>query len=161
MPTNTHEDTSVTFNGWASTGTAELKEWSYHPRPLGPNDIEIEISHCGICGSDIHTITSGWGELTHGPCIVGHEIVGKVTAKGNKSIHQINDLVGIGAMVDACGECSDCKEGFDQLCKSRAFTYNDVFRDGRGGNTYGGYADRVRVNSDYAFKIPAEISAAE
>ncbi|KAF9957377.1 hypothetical protein BGZ72_001867 [Mortierella alpina] len=158
---NTSEDHSVSFHGWASTGTANLKQWSYHPRPLGPEDVEIEISHCGICGSDIHTITSGWGELQHGPCIPGHEIVGKIVAKGTKSHHEIGDLVGTGAMVGACGDCAQCKSGFDQLCEKMTLTYNSTYKDGRGGKTYGGYADRVRVHSEYVFKIPSEISAAE
>ncbi|KAF9957376.1 hypothetical protein BGZ72_001866 [Mortierella alpina] len=160
-PNSNCEDPSVSFHGWASTGTATLKQWSYHPRPLGPKEIEIEISHCGICGSDIHTITGGWGELKHGPCIPGHEIVGKVAAKGPQSHHQVGDLVGVGAMVNACGNCKLCNGRFDQLCKKRTFTYNDVNKDDRGGKTYGGYADRVRVSSEYAFKIPTEISAAE
>ncbi|KAF9964620.1 hypothetical protein BGZ70_006194 [Mortierella alpina] len=155
------EDSSVSFHGWASTGTANLKQWSYHPRPLGPKDVEIEISHCGICGSDIHTITEGWGELKNGPCIPGHEIVGKVVAKGAQSQHEIGDLVGVGAMCDSCGDCAQCNKGLDQLCPKRAGTYNDVYKDGRGGKTYGGYADRVRANSDMVFKIPAAISAAE
>ncbi|KAG0248638.1 hypothetical protein BG011_010067 [Mortierella polycephala] len=160
MPSNT-QDQSVTFNGWASTGTAHLKQWSYHPRPLGPKDVEMEISHCGICGSDIHTITSGWGELKNGPCISGHEIVGKVVAKGDSSHHQIGDLVGVGAMVDSCDDCKECNNGFHQLCLVKGMTYNDTFKDGRGGLTYGGYADRVRVNGEFAFKIPSNISAAE
>ncbi|KAI8605037.1 putative quinone oxidoreductase [Dissophora ornata] len=155
------EDTSVSFNGWASTGNTILKKFSYHPRPIGPKDVEIEISHCGICGSDIHTITGGWGELKNGPCIPGHEIVGKVVATGRDSYHKIGDLVGVGAMVDACGECDECKSGFDQFCSKAAYTYNATYKDGRGGNTYGGYADRIRVNSEYAFKIPSQISAAE
>ncbi|KAF9998977.1 hypothetical protein BGZ80_001053 [Entomortierella chlamydospora] len=155
------EDNSATFTGWASTGTAELKKFSYHPRPLGPKDVELEISHCGICGSDVHTITSGWGELRLGPCIPGHEIIGKVVAKGEHSHHNIGDLVGVGAQVDSCGECNECKVGGDQYCSHKAFTYNDTYKDGRGGLTYGGYADRVRVNSDFAFKIPDQISAAE
>ncbi|KAG0364423.1 GroES-like protein [Gamsiella multidivaricata] len=155
------EDTSVTFNGWASTGTPNLKPFSYHPRPIGPKDVEIEITHCGICGSDIHTITGGWGELKNGPCIPGHEIVGKIVEAGNKSHHKVGDLVGVGAMVDACGECNQCKSDNDQFCTKKCFTYNDTFKDGRGGQSYGGYADRVRVNSDFVFKIPSEISAAE
>ncbi|KAF9277020.1 hypothetical protein BGZ68_009595, partial [Mortierella alpina] len=158
---NTSEDRSVSFHGWASTGTPNLKQWSYHPRPLGPKDVEIEISHCGICGSDIHTITEGWGELQHGPCIPGHEIVGKVVAKGAQSHHAIGDLVGAGAMVGACGECAQCKSGIDQLCHKMTLTYNGTYKDERGGKTYGGYADRVRVDSEYVFKIPSEISAAE
>ncbi|KAF8975157.1 hypothetical protein BGZ46_009386 [Entomortierella lignicola] len=155
------EDTSATFNGWASTGTAQLNKFSYHPRPLGPKDVEVEIKYCGICGSDIHTITSGWGELRLGPCIVGHEIVGKVVAKGDDSHHNVGDIVGVGAQVDSCGKCEECDKGYDQLCKKKAFTYNDTYKDGRGGLTYGGYADRVRVNSEFAFKVPAQISAAE
>ncbi|KAG0042560.1 hypothetical protein BGZ83_000312 [Gryganskiella cystojenkinii] len=154
------EDHFATFHGWASTGTPHLKQWSYHPRPIGPKDVEIEISHCGICGSDIHTITEGWGKITR-EVLPGHEIVGRVVAAGPKSHHKVGELVGAGAMVDACGECVDCKKGNDNLCSKRGFTYNDTFKDGRGGRTYGGYADRVRVNSDYVFKIPAKISAAE
>ncbi|KAG9319299.1 hypothetical protein KVV02_005017 [Mortierella alpina] len=155
------EDHSVSFHGWASTGTADLTPWSYHPRPLGPKDVEIEITHCGICGSDVLTITEAWGKLQHGPCIPGHEIVGKVVAKGSQSHHEIGDLVGTGAMCDACGDCEQCTPGFDNYCQKRTFTYNDAFKDGRQGKSYGGYADRVRVNGEYAFKIPSEISAAE
>jgi D-arabinose 1-dehydrogenase-like Zn-dependent alcohol dehydrogenase len=42
-----------------------------------------------------------------------------------------------------------------------ALTYNDTYKDGRGGVTYGGYADRIRVNGEFAFKIPSNISSAE
>ncbi|KAI1318328.1 hypothetical protein EDD11_006841 [Mortierella claussenii] len=156
------KDTSVSFKGWATTGNPILKEFTYHPRPLGPKDVEIEISHCGICGTDIHTITGG-RELKNGPCIPGHEIVGKVVAVGDEKTnpHKVGDLVGVGAMVDSCRECNDCKAGFDQFCSKNAFTYNSSYRDGRGGNTYGGYADRIRVNGEFVFKIPAQISAAE
>ncbi|KAF8936386.1 chaperonin 10-like protein [Dissophora ornata] len=159
--TKVSEDTSVSFTGWASSGNTTLTKFSYHPRPIGPKDVEIEISHCGICGSDIHAITGGWGELRNGPCIPGHEIVGKVTAIGKDSCHKIGDLVGVGAMVDACGECEECKSDFGQFCSKTAYTSNDTYKDGRGGNTYGGCADRIRVNSDYAFKIPSQISPAE
>jgi D-arabinose 1-dehydrogenase-like Zn-dependent alcohol dehydrogenase len=153
------EDPTATFTGWASTGSLPLKKFSYHPRPLGPQDVEVEITHCGICGSDVHTMTSGWGELS-GPCITGHEIVGTVVEAGPESLRKVGDLVGIGAIVDACGECKDCKEGFDQLCHKSTFTYNATYH-ASGAKSYGGYADRVRVNSQYAHKIPSEISAAE
>lgn len=153
------EDPTATFTGWASTGSLPLKKFSYHPRPLGPQDVEVEITHCGICGSDVHTMTSGWGELS-GPCITGHEIVGTVVEAGPESLRKVGDLVGIGAIVDACGECKDCMEGFDQLCHKSTFTYNATYH-ASGAKSYGGYADRVRVNSQYAHKIPSEISAAE
>jgi len=154
------EDHSVTFTGWASTGTPDLKPWGYHPRPLGPKDIEIEISHCGICGSDIHTITGGWGPLKE-HVIVGHEIVGKVAAVGADAHHKVGDIVGVGGLADACGECKDCKAGNEQLCAKKSFVFNDNFKDGRGGKSYGGFADRVRVHGDFAHKIPEKISHAE
>ncbi|KAF9990319.1 hypothetical protein BGZ75_002633 [Mortierella antarctica] len=157
----TSEDPSVSFTGWASTGTPELKRWSYHPRPLGPEDVEIEISHSGVCGSDIHAITIAYGPPLNGCCIPGHEIIGRVVAKGCDSRHQIGELVGVGGACDACGDCTECKTGFSQMCDKRTMTYNDTYKDGRGGVSYGGYADRVRVNGNYAIRIPAQISPAE
>ncbi|KAI9995437.1 hypothetical protein PInf_012505 [Phytophthora infestans] len=59
----------------------QIKSWEYQSRPLGAEDVEIKISHCGICGSDLHTLDSGWGQTTY-PCVVGHEIVGEVTQAG-------------------------------------------------------------------------------
>lgn len=157
------QDTSVSFHGWATTGNTNLEAFSYHPRPLGPKDVEIEISHCGICGSDVHTITGDWGEPRHdGPCVPGHEIIGKVAAVGSSdSPHKIGDLVGVGGMADACGDCKFCNSDGGHFCPRKAFVMNDVYKDSRGGIAYGGFADRVRVNGDFAFKIPSEISAAE
>ncbi|KAJ3398582.1 hypothetical protein HDV05_002418, partial [Chytridiales sp. JEL 0842] len=64
------------FKAYACAGKDEpLKPYAYKPRPLGANDVEIDISHCGICGSDIHTLDSGWGPTMY-PCVVGHEIIG-------------------------------------------------------------------------------------
>ncbi|GMF30705.1 unnamed protein product [Phytophthora fragariaefolia] len=73
-----------TVHAYAAFGKDEkVKPWEYQSRPLGPEDVEIKISHCGICGSDLHTIESGWGPSTY-PCVVGHEIVGEVTLAGDK-----------------------------------------------------------------------------
>lgn len=155
------QDSSVTFHGWASTGKGTLEPFDYHPRSLGPKDVEVEISHCGICGSDVHTINGEWGELPHGPCVPGHEIVGKVAAIGSDSHHKISDLVAIGGIADSCGNCQYCNSDRAHFCTQRTFIINDVYKDGRGGNAYGGFADRVRVNGDFAFKVPSEISAAE
>lgn len=70
-------------------------------------------------------------------------------------------MVGAGAMVDACGDCVECNRGNNQLCAKKAFTFNDVYKDGRGGLTYGGFADRVRINGEYVYKLPANITPAE
>ena len=106
-------------------------------------------------------VPSEYGPPLNGRCIPGHEIVGKVVAKGSDSRHQIGELVGVGGTCDTCGDCRECKTGFSQLCDKRTRTYNDTYEDDREGVSYGGFADRVRVNSNYAFRIPAKISPAE
>ncbi|KAF9129058.1 hypothetical protein BGX30_014082 [Mortierella sp. GBA39] len=154
------EDTTTTFTGWACSGTLPLKKFSYHPRPLGSKDVEIEVSHCGICGSDTSTISGGWGALS-GPCIAGHEIVGTVVKAGPHSLRKIGELVGVGGVVDSCGDCKDCNSGFQQLCAKKSFVFNDIYHDGSNVRSQGGFADRVRVNSEFVYKIPSGISPAE
>ena len=60
---------------------AELLPYGYDPGTLGPQEVEITISHCGICHSDIHLISNDWG-ISQYPFIPGHEIVGTVAAVG-------------------------------------------------------------------------------
>ncbi|KAF9331142.1 hypothetical protein BG006_005979 [Podila minutissima] len=147
------EDPSTTFTGWAYTGFTTLKPWSYHPRPLGPKDVEIEVTHGGCCGSDIHIICGRMVNPTIGPIIAGHEIIGKG--------HQIGDLVGSGRITNACGDCVECNASQKQLCPKMSFVFNDRFKDGRGDIPQEGFADRVRINGDFVHKVPSNISPAE
>ncbi|KAG2991231.1 hypothetical protein PC120_g22758 [Phytophthora cactorum] len=127
--------------------------------------VEIKISHCGICGSDVHTLESGWGPAKY-PVVTGNEIVGEVTAAGSDVKHlAVGDRVGVGAMVWACrnkdlnSPCDEYADGFDPYCKDVVMAYNSLYKDG--SKSYGGYADFVRVSSDYAFKIPENIPSDE
>ncbi|KAF9927681.1 hypothetical protein FBU30_002979 [Linnemannia zychae] len=172
MSTNQQEDTweedmSVAFTGWAAIpdGKGILHKWSYHPRLLAPDEVEIEITHCGICGTDVHFLTEGWGPITRST-IPGHEIVGTVVKRGEDATHQIGDRVGLGYLASCCRPsqgkvCEWCKRDEDQFCINKTVTFNSAYKDDRGGISEGGFADRIRVYSDYAFKIPEEISSAE
>ncbi|KAJ9078254.1 hypothetical protein DSO57_1008638 [Entomophthora muscae] len=147
------------INGWACHGKGkELVPFSYSAPDLLPTDVEISITHCGICGSDIHTMDSGWGPTDY-PVIVGHEIIGHVTAVGKdvKEL-QLGDRVGIGAQCRAClrDDCYACGRKRDAHCPEMTFTYNDK-RVADGEKAYGGYAEAVRVQDAYAFKIPESI----
>ncbi|TDH66388.1 uncharacterized protein CCR75_009297 [Bremia lactucae] len=151
-----------TVHAYASFGKhEEMKPWEYTSRPLGDGDVEIKISHCGICGSDVHTVDSGWGPTTY-PCVVGHEIVGHVTILGpNVKDLKIGDRVGVGAQVSAClskdpAVCKECASGSEAYCPHLVYTYNDTYKND-GVPTYGGYADYVRVPHEFAFKIPDNI----
>ncbi|KAJ1836688.1 hypothetical protein IWW55_003493 [Coemansia sp. RSA 2706] len=132
----------------------KLKPWSYTPRPLGANDVEIDILYSGICGSDLHTLKEEWGPLSC-PAIVGHEIAGKVTKLGSKvSTLAIGDFVGVGAQVYAClkKDCKACSRNLDPHCPHSVPTYNAKYEDGQ--QSQGGYAEAVRVDANYVFKIP-------
>ncbi|KAG3158746.1 hypothetical protein PI126_g7700 [Phytophthora idaei] len=116
-----------TFNGYAAFGqTGECKPWQFEPRPLGAEDVEIKVTHCGICGSNVHTLDSGWGPTPY-PCVAGHGIVG--------------DVVAVGPSVKNLG-----------VGDRGVFTINAAYKDGF--RQLGGFADFIRVDNNYAFKIP-------
>lgn len=135
-----------------------VKPWQYESRPLGAADVEIKISHCGVCASDTHVIDSGWGHTNY-PYIVGHEIIGVVTQAGPQVQNlAVGDRVGVGAQVLACldkNTCVQCANGQDIYCDHLVLTYNSKYPDG--ALSRGGYADYVRVLGAYVFKIPDNI----
>ena len=100
-------------------------------RDVGPNDVLIEITHAGICHSDIHTVNGDWGPQPF-PVVPGHEIVGVVAEVGaDVTTHRVGDRVGVGCMVDSCRECEFCLRGLEQYCANGStMTYNGVDRRG-------------------------------
>ena len=61
---------------------AQLLAYKYDPGALRADEVEIKISHCGVCYSDVHLIDNDWG-MSKYPFIPGHEIVGTVVAVGS------------------------------------------------------------------------------
>lgn len=129
-------------------------------RDLRDDDIVIDIAFAGICHSDIHQVRGEWHRSIF-PMVPGHEIAGIVTAVGGKvTRHRIGDRVGVGCMVDSCGECAYCKDGEEQFCdKGAVMTYNGRGYDGV--PTYGGYAKQLVVSERFAVKIPEGIGLDE
>jgi uncharacterized zinc-type alcohol dehydrogenase-like protein len=129
----------------AHAAGAELLPFRYEPGELGAQEVEIDISHCGICHSDLHLISNDWG-ISHYPFIPGHEIIGKVAAVGS-GVHSLQpgQRVGLGWQSNSCGECEWCIRGMENLCASAEATC--VHR-------HGGYASRVRANARFVIPIP-------
>jgi uncharacterized zinc-type alcohol dehydrogenase-like protein len=121
-----------------------LKPFVYEPAPIGPHDVEIRISHCGICHSDAHLVDGDWGMGSY-PMVPGHEIVGAVTATGAEAHLQAGQRVGVGWQRGACLACEACGIGDENLCAD-----NEATCVGH----YGGFADRIRVDGRFAFPIP-------
>ncbi|KAG9410933.1 hypothetical protein AC1031_018961 [Aphanomyces cochlioides] len=64
----------------------DVKPHSYPAKPFDEEyDVEIKVTHCGICGSDLHTISGGWGAIEY-TMVVGHEIIGHVVRVGSKVV---------------------------------------------------------------------------
>ncbi|MBN8468512.1 NAD(P)-dependent alcohol dehydrogenase [Corallococcus exiguus] len=147
-----------TANAYAATSAkSPLGPLAIQRRELGPRDVLIEIKYCGICHSDIHTVRGEWGETNY-PIVPGHEIAGIVASVGAEvKKHAVGDRVGVGCMVDACGDCSSCRKGEEQHClKGFVGTYGATGRDGQ--LTQGGYSTHIVVTEDFVLKIPEGIS---
>jgi uncharacterized zinc-type alcohol dehydrogenase-like protein len=127
---------------------AELLPFRYDPGELGPQEVEIGISHCGICHSDLHLIANDWG-ISQYPFIPGHEVIGAITAVGAevRSL-TVGQRVGLGWQSNSCGQCEWCMKGMENLCATSEATC--VHRNG-------GYAQRVRANARFVVPIPSAL----
>src|SRR6059036_1693765 len=151
---------SVASKGYAARDTSgKLNPWSFERRPVGDEDILIEIKFCGICHSDIHQLRGEWGSQKY-PQVPGHEIAGVVAAVGNNVTRfKVGDHAGVGCMVDSCGTCESCKHGEEQHCDNDAtlFTYGYPEKTSPTGITQGGYANNIVVKERFAVRLPKTI----
>ncbi|MCJ1311060.1 hypothetical protein MMC25_004730 [Agyrium rufum] len=145
--------TDYKFSGWMGLDEksvdGNLKEQEYEPKKWSETDIDIKISHCGVCGSDIHTLRSGWGATVGTAVKVGKEV---------KNI-KVGDRVGVGAQSDSClkPDCEECSNSEENYCEHMIGTYNGKWPDG--SKSYGGYADYWRGPSHFVLKIPDSIAS--
>ena len=129
---------------------AELLPFKDDPGDLKPGDVEIAVTHCGVCHSDASLIDNDWG-MSQYPFIPGHEVVGTIAAVGSAvQGFAVGDRVGVGWQADSCGRCEWCRKGEENLCPQVQPTC--VHR-------HGGYADALRVNWRFAIKIPAALDS--
>ncbi|WEV46608.1 2,3-butanediol dehydrogenase [Bifidobacterium sp. ESL0690] len=125
-----------------------------------PDQVQIKVKFCGICGSDLHAYSEGWGLPTQPhpltgktvPITLGHEFSGEVVKVGSA----VTDLkVGDGIAVEpllACGKCANCRAGNYNFCD------NVVAEDGAGNflgfSEDGGMAEYANIDDVFAHKLP-------
>ncbi|KKK16707.1 hypothetical protein P175DRAFT_0496200 [Aspergillus ochraceoroseus IBT 24754] len=157
------------FEGWMGldpkSADGNMVWQEFEPKAWEETDIDIKVTHCGVCGSDLHTLRSGWKPALY-PCCVGHEIVGIAVRVGSQTDGSIKvgDRVGVGAQNDSClgrlGDCPECAMGWEQYCQQKMVgTYNGVHLNG--DKSYGGYALYNRSTAHFVVKIPDAIPSAD
>jgi len=116
------------------------------PDPIpSPGQIRVRISTCGVCHTELDEI-EGRVSPSRFPMILGHEIVGEVESLGPEvTKFKEGDRVGIAWINWACGECSFCLRGEENLCDKAKWTGKDV---------EGGYAQYTVVSEEFAYPIP-------
>jgi uncharacterized zinc-type alcohol dehydrogenase-like protein len=143
--------------------TGKYEPTTIDRRDVGVDDVLIEIKFAGICHSDIHTIRQEWSDDVVYPITPGHEIAGIVTEVGSEVLkYKIGDRVGVGCMVNSCGECEYCLRGEEQFCSSGSVgTYDSVDTYGDGKQTQGGYSSHIVVKESFVVGIPEGIELSE
>ncbi len=121
------------------------------PEP-GERDLLLEVLACGVCRTDLHIVD---GELAEPvtPLILGHQIVGRVLARGaGVREFAIGDRVGVPWLGGSCQACRYCESGRENLCADARYT---------GYQRDGGFAQRCTADARYAFPLPDDFSDEE
>jgi propanol-preferring alcohol dehydrogenase len=123
------------------------------PEPVpGENEILVKVSACGVCHTELDEI-EGRTPPPRLPVVLGHQVVGRIDRMGSDaSRFKTGERVGIGWIYSACGECTFCKSGNENLCR-------EFMATGRDAN--GGYAQYMTVPEGFAYRIPDVFSDSE
>lgn len=137
------------IQAYAAQGPGQrLEPFEYEAGEIAPGEVEIAISHCGICHSDLHLLDNDWG-FSRYPMVPGHEIAGTVTKLG-AGVKGLKEglRVGVGWESGSCGHCEYCRRGEENVCLEWRGTCT---------HGYGGYATAIRVDSRFAIPLPESL----
>jgi len=124
-----------------------LRDWAV-PQPAA-GQLQLQVGACGVCRTDLHVVD---GELTEPklPLVLGHQIVGTVTALGDGADPALlGTRVGVPWLGSTCGSCAYCERGEENLCDEAGFT---------GYQLDGGYAEVAVADQRFCFPIQGEVA---
>lgn len=129
----------------ATSAKGNLEPFEFDPGDLKAGEVEIKVSHCGVCHSDLSMLENDWG-MSAFPFVPGHEVSGTVVALGSDAKGlKIGQRVGLGWTAHSCLSCPQCISGDHNLCATAQGTIV-----GR----HGGFADRVRAQWTWVRPLP-------
>jgi L-iditol 2-dehydrogenase len=127
-------------------GNVELRE--VEEPSCGPNQVKLEVSWCGVCGTDLHVLHDTFRNFP--PVILGHEIAATIveTGKNVQGLERGNRYCILGASTVTCGHCIYCRQGEFMFC---------VERRGMGHGVNGAFARFVVVRPDQLFPLAPDL----
>jgi propanol-preferring alcohol dehydrogenase len=120
------------------------------PKPVpADNEVLIKVLSCGVCHTELDEI-EGRTPPKIFPVVPGHQVIGIVESTGRKVTKlNIGERIGVAWIFSACGKCSFCIAGYENLCPEFVATGRDV---------NGGYAEYMTVPESFAYPIPGIFS---
>jgi 2-desacetyl-2-hydroxyethyl bacteriochlorophyllide A dehydrogenase len=99
-------------------GNRSLRIEAVTVQPPGPEEVQISVGFCGICGTDLLIYRGRMDERVGKRRIIGHEMSGRIAALGERV-----EGMAVGAPVVVrplapCGQCHPCRTGKNRLCHS-------------------------------------------
>ena len=96
------------------TGQETVEFLRFAEEPPAPGCVSVDITLCGVCGTDIASFRSGH---LHSPAVCGHEWVGTIGAVGPAvEGFEAGDRVVV-AVPPPCGSCPECQSGLTEHCR--------------------------------------------
>jgi len=129
---------AVQIHGPGAIALAEVPD----PTP-GPGQVLVRVHACGVCRTDLHEL-DGEVAIPHPPVIPGHQVVGTVLDCESGAL-ATGVRVGIPWLGWACGVCTFCLAGQENLCERARFTGRDID---------GGYAQLTVADERFCFPLP-------
>jgi uncharacterized zinc-type alcohol dehydrogenase-like protein len=141
------------IDAWVATAARQkLVRQQIDLGPLGDEEVEVGVEHCGLCHSDLSMLGNDWG-WTRFPVVLGHEAVGTVVEVGRaaKGV-KVGQKVGVGWTAESCMHCRQCLSGEHHLCREAVPTIV---------GHRGAFASRVRAHWAWVIPLPESIDAPE
>ncbi|MCP5099712.1 MAG: alcohol dehydrogenase catalytic domain-containing protein [Chloroflexi bacterium] len=121
------------------------------PMPPKAGEVQIKVSHCGICGTDLHIFHGVMDARVKMPQIMGHEMSGTIHALGpDVAGFEVHDPVTV-MPLDPCGNCPACQRGHSHICHNLKFL---------GIDTPGAFQSYWTVPAHTLYKLPDKLSLA-
>ncbi|HUY86253.1 MAG TPA: alcohol dehydrogenase catalytic domain-containing protein [Acidimicrobiales bacterium] len=102
-------------------GNASIQIGKCTPRTPNSGEVQIRVSYCGICGTDLHIFHGKMDHRMTMPAVIGHEMSGTIEVVGpGVSGWSPGDRVTVRPL-DPCGTCPACKAGHSHICQKLKF----------------------------------------